>query len=169
MLTITLPSTDDVDELELHLEHSLVSLSSWEAIHEKPFFSREEKTEEETKSYVLQMVLDPNPPGNFLDRLRREDYEAINLYINSKQTATFFHEDNSRKSSEIVTSELIYYWMISFQIPFSCETWHLNRLMTLIRICGIKNSKPKRMSRQAQAEQYRALNERRRAELGTSG
>ena len=170
MLILVLPQDETHEATELRLEHSLVSLSKWEAIHEKPFFGRDDKTEEETISYVKQMVIDDDPPEKFEKRLTREHYEAVNAYINSKQSATWFNEDpNQKPSREIVTSELIYYWMLSFQIPFSCEEWHLNRLMTLIKICGIKQTKPKPMSKNAQREQYARLNAERRQKLGTTG
>ena len=170
MLTIVLAATEDAEAAELQLEHSLVSLSKWEATYEKPFFGKDAKSEEETLTYVSNMLLTKNPPENFLKRLVVEDISSINGYINSKQSATWFREESSgRGSQEIVTAELIYYWMIQFNIPFSCENWHLNRLMTLIKICGIKQAKPRRMSRQAQAEQYRQLNAQRREQLGTTG
>lgn len=171
MLILVLPQDDTHEALELRMEHSLVSLSKWESIHEKAFFGREPKTEDETVSYVKQMVLNENPPEDFTDRLRREHYETINDYINSKQTATWFNElgEQQKPTREIVTAELIYYWMLSFQIPFTCEEWHLNRLMTLVKICGIKQTKPKPMSRAAQMEQYSRLNAERRAKLGTTG
>lgn len=171
MLTIVLPATDDSDAVELQLEHSLVSLSKWESIHEKAFYGREEKTEDEMIDYVNQMIVGGKPPENFVDRLSQENTTAIMDYINSKQTATWFREDKSTKgSAEVITNELIYYWMISFQIPFDpCQNWHINRLMTLIKICGIKQTKPKKMSKQEQAEQYRMLNAQRRAKLGTAG
>jgi hypothetical protein len=170
MLTILLPATDEHEAFELKLEHSLVSLSKWEAIHEKVFYGREAKSEEETISYIQQMILNDSFPENFIDRLESADYEAIRDYIDSKQSATWFNEEpNQRPSREVVTSELIYYWMLSFQIPFSCENWHLNRLMTLVKICGIKQTKPKPMSRAQQMEQYARLNEERRKKLGTTG
>jgi hypothetical protein len=171
MLIIILPATEDLPAIELQLEHSLVSLSKWESFHEKAFYGRDGMDREETKSYVQQMLLSPSPSGNWIERFSTEDYDAVAGYINSKQSATWFREDDSRgRPREIVTAELIYYWMISFQIPFEpCETWHINRLMTLIRICGIKQSKPKKMSRQAQAAEYRRLNELRREQLGSAG
>jgi hypothetical protein len=170
MLILVLPQDEANEAYTLRLEHSLVSLSKWESIHEKAFFGKDAKTEPETISYIQQMVLNDDPPENFIDRLKRPEYELINEYINSKRSATWFNEDpNQPPSREVVTSELIYYWMLSFQIPFSCETWHLSRLMTLIKICGIKQTKPKPMSRSAQMEQYARLNAERRAKLGTSG
>lgn len=171
MLTIQLPATDDEPLVELNLEHSLVSLSKWESIHEKAFFGREGMSYEETLSYIEQMVQDDFPPEGWVNRLEIEDFKTIMNYINSKQTATWFRDDaKGRGSREIITNELIYYWMIDFGIPFDpCENWHVNRLMTLIKVCGLKRMKPRRMSRQAQAEEMRLLNAQRRAELGTSG
>lgn len=170
MLTIILPATDVVEEFTLQLEHSLVSLSKWESYWEKPFFGSEAKTEDETKDYVLKMIQNKSYPSNVMQRLTNETILAVNDYINSKQTATWFNErQDKRANSEAVTAELIYYWMISFKIPFSCETWHLNRLMTLIKICGIKQTKPTKMSRQEQAMTYQQLNEQRKQELGTTG
>lgn len=171
MLTIMLPATDDHPmAVAIHLEHSLVSLSKWESEHETPFFSQKEIGHEETLSYIEKMSLD-TLPQDWETRLTQEHYLAVTQYINSKQSATWFREEApSRGSSEIVTNELIYYWMISLQIPFDpCQNWHINRLMTLIKICGIKQTKPKKMSRQQQAEQYRNLNAQRRQQLGTAG
>lgn len=172
MLTIVLSATEEVPAAEIHLEHSLRSLSKWESIHQKAFFlkGKETHTAEEMLSYIRQMVLNENPPEGFLDRFTTEDFTKINNYINSSQSATWFREEKNRPPSrEVITSELIYYWMIQFQIPFSCESWHLNRLMTLIKICGIKQEKPRKMSRRDQAAQYRELNAQRRASMGTSG
>lgn len=170
MLTIVLPETEDQPPLELHLEHSLVSLSKWESIHEKVFFGREEKTHEESISYIKCMIINDSFPANVLERFTAEHVEQVGNYINGKHTATTFREDQSaRKSNEVITSELVYFWLIQFQIPFSCDTWNFNRLMTLISICGIKQAKPKKMNKQEWAAQQRALNEQRRNSLGTRG
>lgn len=171
MLTLMLPATDDQPEVVLHLEHSLVSLSKWESKHEKPFFSTEQISPEENIAYVEDMLLGSPPDGDWISRLSVEHFTTITNYINSKQTATWFRrQENAPKPREIVTSELVYYWMISFNIPFApCETWHFNRLMTLIEICGVKQTKPKKMSRQALAEEMRRLNAERRERLGTTG
>lgn len=177
MLSIMLPAIRIEEELlpaaEIHLEHSLVSLSKWESIHEKAFFGsglKDPWTAEETLSYIKQMLLN-DPPPRWIERLQLEDYTTITDYINSSQTATWFREEQNQKSSrEVVTNELIYYWMLSLQIPFEpCQNWHVNRLMTLIKICGIKQTKPKKMSRSAQAREYARLNAERRAALGTHG
>ena len=181
MLTITVGGTDVYDEetqtfksqggVELQLEHSLVSLSKWESEFEKPFLGKTDKTPEEILGYVRCMIVTPNPPGEFLQKLSKENIEEINAYIERKMSGTFFPSaPGAPASREVVTSELIYYWMTVFQIPFECETWHLNRLFTLIRICNMKqSSKPKRMGRGEEAARRRELNAQRRKELGTRG
>ena len=167
---------EETQEFETHgdfvleLEHSLVSLSKWESIHNKPFLSAKPKTQEETLSYIVCMVLTPVYPEGFETRLSNANLEIIINYMESKQTATSFGEMPERKAKgETITAELIYYWMVAFTIPFECEMWHLNRLFALIRICNIKNSPQKKLSRGEIARRNRELNERRKAELGTTG
>lgn len=180
MLTITVGATDVYDEEsdtfgtqggeELRLEHSLVSLSKWESIHEKPFLGVNDKTPDEILSYVECMVLDENPRGEIFHKLSEKNFQEINKYIDRKMTATWFSDSpNAPQSREVITSELIYYWMTVFTIPFECQYWHLNRLFTLIRICNEKQAKPKKMSRAEIAQRNRELNAQRRAQLGTSG
>lgn len=155
---------------QLELEHSLVSLSKWEAIHQKPFLSGGEKTPEELLSYVMLMVLDEYVDTSVLQRAGPKVMTDIQQYIDSTQSATTFGNlPKSPSTGETITSELIYYWMVAFNIPFVCETWHLNRLFALIRICNIKNSKPQKISKQEQAQQYRDLNAARRAKTGSKG
>lgn len=170
MLRVYLEPTEDHEGIEFLLEHSLVSLSKWESFYEKPFYGREEKTTEEAFKYIEFMVLNTDVIPH-LNLLRREQFEQITGYINSKQSATWFNEVSGQpKSTETITSELIYYWLTQFRIPFQpTESWHLNRIMTLIKIAGIKQTKPKKMSAAAQAEQYRSLNEQRKRQLGTNG
>jgi hypothetical protein len=180
MLTITVGATEIFDEetgtfgshggFELQLEHSLVSLSKWESIHEIPFLGPDQKTPEQLISYIECMVLTENPPGNFLDALSKENIDEVQTYIDRKMTATWFSEiEPQTKNREIITSELIYYWLTAFKIPFTCETWHLNRLFTLIRIASLKQDKPKKMSRAEIARRNRELNEQRKSQLGTKG
>lgn len=180
MLTITVGATNVYDEetemfqnqggIELQLEHSLLSLSKWESKYEKPFLGKTEKSRVEILDYVRFMILTPNPPGDFLEKLSKKNVDEINTYVDRKMSATWFSEQpGAPRSSEVITSELIYYWMTVFHIPFECETWHLNRLFTLIRICNIKQSKPQKMSRAEVAKRNRELNAQRRAQLGTSG
>lgn len=161
-----------VDDLFLDLEHSLVSLSKWESKFAKAFLGPEPKTEEETLGYVEAMILTPNVPPEAFSRLNQTHFKLINDYIDSPQSATTFSNLNNltgRGRPEIITAELIYYWMIAFTIPFECETWHLNRLFALIKICSIKNSKQKRMSPGEVAARNQALNAQRKAKLGTTG
>jgi hypothetical protein len=180
MLMITVPGKEVYDETSqefathgdvvLELEHSLVSLSKWESQYEKPFLGREDKTPDELMAYIKAMVLTPDVSDEILSKLSEENMLEINDYINAKMSATWFSEQpGSPKSREVVTSELIYYWMTMFQIPFECQYWHLNRLFTLIRICNVKQAKPKKMSRAEIAARNRELNAQRKKQLGTSG
>ncbi len=159
-----------VGDFTLDLEHSLVSLSKWESKFQEPFLAADSKTSEKLISYVEFMILNPVYPKQFWKRLTRDNLQEIISYIESTQSATTFGEMPHRKGrGEIITSELIYYWMVAFNIPFECEHWHLNRLFSLIRICNIKNSKSKKMSRSEMAERNRSLNAQRRAKYNTTG
>lgn len=171
MLDIVLSATDVLPAVKISFEHSLLSISKWESLHEKPFYGREPKTQEETESYLRCMILNEDPPVNFFSRLERPQFERLSDYINAKQSATTFGIETEKKGQqEVITSELIYYWLTQFRIPFQpTETWHINRLMTLVKIAGIKQSKPKKMNKQQIAEQYRQLNEQRRRESGSAG
>lgn len=180
MLVITVGGNEVFDEetqsfsidggYRLELEHSLVSLSKWESEFEKPFLGEEEKTSEEALAYVKAMALHEVPEEIFL-RLTEENFDAIQNYITAQMTATWFSDQPKppRVREEVITSELIYYWMIGFQIPFEAETWHLNRLFTLIRICNVKAAKPEKMSRAEVMARNRELNAQRKKQLGTKG
>ena len=160
----------EVPPYELRLQHSLVSLSKWESIHEKPFLTKDKKTSEEILSYVSCMSIDETPPDLVLRRLTSADFDKINDLITSKKTATWFTDRARPTSSVTVTSELIYYWMTALTIPFECENWHLNRLLTLIRVCNESNDQSKnKMSRSDINARNRALNQERRAKMGTKG
>lgn len=154
----------------IELEHSLLSLSKWESEFQKPFLVPGQKTAEEVLGYIRAMIISPNVDPDIIFRLSQSNIDEIQKYIDSSQSATIFGTMPERRGSgEVITSELIYYWMVAFNIPFECEKWHLNRLFALVRICNIKNSKPRKMSRQEIAQRNRELNAKRRAELGTRG
>lgn len=185
MLTLTIPAvtTDLWDEENevfitstssgertLHLEHSLISLSKWESKWKKPFLATNDKTTEQVIDYIKLMTLDKNVPDEIYDRFTKEHYKQIDDYLNDPMTATTINERNQPpRSREIITSEIIYYWMIAFNIPFECEKWHINRLLTLIRVCGIKNEPPKKRGKADIARSYAAINAARRKRLGTKG
>lgn len=180
MLTITVPGVElfneevqefmESDDFALELEHSLASLSKWESKWEKPFLAAGEKTTEEVVDYVRAMTLTPNTPPDVYTRLSQENFEAISAYIDAKMTATWFAETPGQKrSTETITAELIYYWMIQANIPFECDSWHLNKLFTLIRICSVKNGPQKKMSKAEVIARHRALNEQRKAQFNTRG
>lgn len=180
MLKITIPGHEFWDERNeefisvktqtLVLEHSLVSLSKWESKWCKPFLSKKDMTFEETIDYIRCMTLTKNVSPEIYKCITRENIKEITDYINAPMTATWFSEQKGGpKNREIVTSELIYYWMISLNIPMECQKWHLNRLLTLIRVCNIKNTPPKKMSKKAITSRNAALNAARRQQLNTKG
>ena len=180
MLQITIPAKELWDEQQqkfitvkgqtLQLEHSLVSLSKWESKWCKPFLGKDEKTYEETIDYIQCMTITQNVDPDIYKYLSDKDIAKINKYIAAPMTATTITElKSSKSSSEIITSELIYYWMVALNIPFECQKWHLNRLITLVRVCNAKNEPPKKMGRQSTANRYAAVNAARRKKLGTRG
>lgn len=152
----------------LQLEHSLVSLSKWESKWNKPFLSKNEKTLKETIDYIKCMTITQNVKPYIYNMLTNENILDINKYIDSPMTATTFNVQNT-PSREIVTSEIIYYWMISLNIPLECQKWHLNRLLTLIRVCNLKNAPSKKMSKKEIMSRNAALNAARRKKLNTKG
>ncbi len=181
MLQITIPSRDDLwdeskgefvtsKEQKLVLEHSLVSLSKWESKWCKPFLSKQEKTTEETIDYIRCMTLTQNVNPEVYNFLTDDNIRDVNAYIKAPMTATWFSNSNTGKQNrEQITAELVYYWMIALNIPFECQKWHLNRLLTLIRVCEVKNSPPKKMSRREILNRNAALNAARRKQLNSKG
>lgn len=180
MLQITIPAREQFDESRqefiyskeqtLQLEHSLVSLSKWESKWNKPFLTKEPKTREETIDYIRCMTITQNVKPEAYYNLTQDIIEEVFKYIDSPMTATTFHDEGSKKfNREITTSELIYYWMVSLGIPFECQKWHLNRLITLIKVCNVKNQPPKKKSTRDALSQYAALNAARRKKLNSRG
>ena len=181
MLTINIPISPegwDEDKQEfvepktqtLQLEHSLVSLSKWESKWQKPFYSKKEMTEEETVDYIKCMTLTKNVDPDVYNHLTNENIKDIMDYIGNPMTATTFSkEDKISNNRETITSELIYYWMIASNIPFECQKWHLNRLITLIRVCGVKSTPPKKRSKRDIMSRNAAINASRRKQLNSKG
>lgn len=179
MLTLYFEPIESYDELNnefiteraqtLQLEHSLVSLSKWESKWNKPFLDKEEKTIEETLDYIKCMIITQNVNNSILDRLTNSHMETIKNYIDSPMTATVIKQEKSTMNREIVTSEIIYYWMVAMNIPFECQKWHLNRLLTLINVCNIKNSPSKKMNKKELLRSNKELNEARKKSMQTTG
>ena len=162
--------TTVLKEQTLQLEHSLVSLSKWESKWRKAFLGKQDKTDEEILDYVKCMTLTQNVNPEVYNHLTAENYKQINEYIEAPMTATCFADDcQGRNGREVVTSELIYYWMSAYNIPVDFQKWHLNKLLTLIRVCNVKSSSPKRMSKREIMKRNAALNAARRKQLNTRG
>lgn len=175
MLQLVIPAAEVYDEQNeefitidahvLELEHSLVSLSKWESKWCKPFLTKEPKTYEETVDYIRCMTLTQNVDPLVYMFLSNEHIEQVNKYIEAPMTATTFsNQGKGRPSNEYITNELIYYWMVALTIPFECETWHLNHLLTLVQVCNLKNQPPKKMSRKAVLNQNAMINKARRGQ-----
>lgn len=182
MLQITVPGVEMYDEKNnlfiykkertLQLEHSLVSLSKWESKWGKPFISKtNDKSEEEIVDYIRCMTITQNVDPEVYYRLTKKNYEEIEQYINAPMTATTFKKSvgGGRRSNETITAEIIYYWMITLNIPINFEKWHLNRLLTQIRVCNEKNTPGKKMSKREVMSQYASLNAARKQQLNSKG
>ena len=159
MLKLEIPENELFDEATgmfistkstvLQLEHSLISLAKWESKWHKPFMDdKHEKTDEELRDYIRCMTITQNVDPNVYSALSISDIEKIKEYMENPMTATWFNDKKMPKSKQrVTTAELIYYWMISLQIPFECERWHINRLLTLIRVCNIENAPKEKMKK----------------------
>lgn len=179
MLTIKLPGVESFDsekqefvygpETFLDFEHSLASISKWESTWEVPFLTKDEKTQEQLFSYLEFMCLTPGVPPETFRSLPKEAYNEINAYIGKKMTATWFTEKEGPASSrDIVTSEIVYYWMFNLNIPIECENWHFTKLTTLIKVTSLKNQPKKKMSQREVMAQHRELLAQRRKEASES-
>ena len=180
MLKVTIPQQELWDEGQekfikvksttLQLEHSLVSLSKWESKWHKPFLGNGDKSVEETVDYIRCMTLTQNVNPLVYSLIDQKTMERISDYISDSMTATWFsRQDKSAPSREVITAEIVYYWMIALNIPFECQKWHLNRLLTLIRVCNAKNAPSKKLSRKQIAKRNAALNAARRKNLNSKG
>lgn len=180
MLFITVPSTEWFNDLTsefitvrgetLMLEHSLVSMSKWEETTEKPFLGFEDKTEEEIIAYIRCMTISPINNPEIFSHLTIENFQEINAYIDRKMTATWFSENpGARGNGEIVTAEIVYYWMIALQVPMEMQYWHFNKLLTQIKVINLKNSPKTKVSAQEAAANRSSLNAQRLAAGKTRG
>lgn len=148
---------------KIQLEHSLLSIHKWESKWHKAFLGKQEKTFEETLDYIRCMTLTQNVKPEVYDKLTQNNIDEIYAYINNPMTATTFRENqNQRGNKETITAELIYYWMITLNIPWDCRKWHLNQLLTLVRVCNVKNEPPKKRSRNELYKHHAAVNAARR-------
>lgn len=179
MLQITIPGNEYFDEVNelfvatkeqtLQLEHSLVSLSKWESKWQKPFLGREPKTLEESIDYIRCMTVTQNVNPLTYNDVTDEVLAQVNAYIDAPMTATWFSNKNRKPNNEIITAELVYYWMITLTIPLECQKWHFNRLMTLIQVCNVKNAPQKKTSKKETLNRNKTLNDARKQKLQTSG
>jgi hypothetical protein len=180
VLQLEIPEREFYDEISssiivtkkesLQLEHSLVSLSKWESKLCKPFLSKDHKTTEETIEYIKCMTITQNIKPEVYFNLSNEAFNQIEEYINLPMTATWFNDNpNAQKRREVITAEVIYYWMITHNVPMECQKWHLNRLLTLIKVCNIKNQPPTKQGRKEILSNRAALNQARRSQYKTKG
>lgn len=156
--------------IDLNLEHSLISISKWESKWHKPFISKEPHTEEQTLDYIKCMTINADVSDSVYENLSAEDIQKIADYIHDPMTATTVNSLSEGKGGrKIITSEVLYSWMVALQIPFECQKWHLNRLMTLISVCNENNTPPKKMSQSEIMRRNKELNAARRAKLNSKG
>lgn len=190
MITITIPKSPRIEmwdpvkeefvytepiekDIKLTLEHSLVSISKWESKWKKAFLKKSNKSAEEMIDYIRCMTIEKNIPEHVYNHIPKDEVLKIKDYIDDKMSATVINTnkftDDNRHRKDVVTSELIYYWMISNEIPFECERWHLNRLLTLIQVCSSKNSPSKKLDKRKLMKRNSALNASRKARSGSHG
>jgi hypothetical protein len=180
VLQIKITSNEGWDELNqvftpgvdtvLILEHSLISISKWESKWHVPFLTKDKKTSEQIIDYIKCMTVTPNVKPEVYNFLTKSNIDEVMRYIDDPMTASTVKQiGGTRRSREIITSELIYYWMVALQIPFECQKWHINRLMMLIQICNVKNQPDKKMSKRNTMQQNAALNAARRQRMHSKG
>lgn len=183
-LKITIPGGEDYDPIQnlfyttkettIVLEHSLVSISKWEQKWKVPFLNNKQMTKEQLEDYVKCMTITQNVDPLVYLALTQDNYNDISKYMEDPMTATVINEKNiprggPGRGGRTITNELIYYWMAALQIPFTCEKWHINRLMTLIRVASIEQQPPKQMSKRDIMAQNKSLNAARRAKMHSRG
>lgn len=180
MLEITIPKFELYDEgnnefleigpYNLSMEHSLVSISKWESKWHKPFIGQDNLSNEEVVDYFRCMTITKNVNPIAYSYLSSDNIKKINEYIDDPMTGTTFYEFLPERSEDKkkISSEEIYSKMILLEIPFECEKWHINRLLTLIRVCNLDRS-DKKMTKMETMKAYQKLNAERRKNLKTKG
>lgn len=181
MLKLVIPGVEMFDEVRsefittadvtVEFEHSLASLSKWEGEHQIPLMDKTQKTPEQMLDYFRCMTITPDVPPDLYYRLSESHVQALNEYIGKTATATTVFEGPGKKkaNTEKITAELIYYWMVSFQIPFESQHWHLDKLLTLIKVCNVKNNAGKDVSKEDRMAWMKEQNSLRQAQNDTSG
>lgn len=179
MLRLTIEGRELFDEstnefisikpVELQLEHSLVSLSKWESKWKKPFLSKEKKTIAETLDYVRCMTITQRVDPSAYYGLTDEHIQMVNEYIEDPMTATVIRQSKEVRSQETITAEIVYHWMVAYNIPFECQKWHFNRLLTLVNVCSIKSQNQKKRSPKEQLAYNHAMNQARRQKFNSKG
>lgn len=165
--------TVDVKETTIQIEHSLISLKKWEQTWHKPFLDKTDKTYDEICDYIRCMTLTHGVDPEVYYWIPNDVIEQVVKYIEDPMTATTITEHNivssQKNTREGITAEIIYYWMISFNIPVEFQKWHLNQLLTLIKVVNIKNGKPEKMDPKDAAKERSRLNKMRRAKFNSKG
>jgi hypothetical protein len=180
MLEINIPAVELFDDASqrfvysgganLQLEHSLASLSKWESKWEKAFLGPGQRTTEEVVDYIRVMNQTPGVDPEVFNNLTPAQMSVIDTYMNAKMTATWFNEEKRKgPAREIITAELIYYWMTAHNIWLECQHWHLNKLLTLIKVHNQKSQPEKKRSPREIMEERRRLNDQRLKQHGTTG
>lgn len=163
----------DIKETRLQIEHSLISLKKWEQTWHKPFFNTDDKTYDELCDYIRCMTLTHNVDSEVYYWIPQNVIDQVVKYIKDPMTATTITEHNivekQRNTREGITAEIIYYWMIILNIPVEFQKWHLNQLLTLIKVVSIKNGKQEKMDPKEAARQRAELNRARRKMYNSKG
>ena len=176
VLKILIPGKEDWDEANqcfiyskdtvLNLKHSLVSIAKWETNWNISFldkFGKKETTVEQVLDYIRCMTINQNIDPNVYKCLTNKNVEDVFTYIGSSMTATTFSDHLKPGRKRIVTSELVYSWMIDFGVPFQCEKWPFDRLITLLRVCEAEHREHKKGSTSSAMKRNRDIKQRNRA------
>lgn len=166
----------DIKETKIQVEHSLISIKKWEQKWHRPFLKDENKTYEELTDYIQCMTLNHGIDPIVYKYIPENVVDQVVDYIKNPMSATYksvFKDDGligaQTYSNEIITAEIIYYWMITFNVPVEFQKWHLNQLLTLIKVLNIKNGNKKKMDSKTAAKQRAILNAQRRAKYNSKG